>query len=60
MTESNFNTVQTVLNQKVSLINLALAGLREQSTHSEINPGDIELIEGLVSDTKQDLLAILN
>jgi hypothetical protein len=60
MTGSNFNTVQTVLNQKLLLINFALAGLREQSTHSEINPSDIELIEGLVSETKQDLLAILN
>lgn len=60
MTNSNSSTLQTVLNQKMALINLALAGLREQSTHSEINPSDIELIEGLVSTTKQDLLAIIN
>lgn len=60
MTENNFSTVQTVLNQKMSLINLALAGLREQSTHSEINPSDIAIIEGLVSETKKDLLSILN
>lgn len=35
-------------------------GLCEQSKHSEINPGDIEKIEDLVSETKQDLQAILN
>lgn len=44
----------------MTLINPALSRLREQPTHPEINPGDIELIEGLVSETKQDLLAILN
>lgn len=60
MTNGNFNTLQTVLNQKMALINLALAGLREQSAHSEINPSDIELVEGLVSTTKQDLLAIIS
>jgi hypothetical protein len=59
MTNSNFNTLQTVVNQKMALINLALAGLREQSTHSEINPSDIELVEGLVSSTKNELLAII-
>jgi hypothetical protein len=60
MSNSNFSTVQTVLNQKLSLISLALAGLRDQSTHSEINPEEIESIELLVGETKQQLIEILN
>lgn len=50
MTESNFNAVRTVLNQKMIADQSSIVGLREQSTHSEINPSDIELIKGLVSD----------
>lgn len=60
MTDNNFSTVQTVLNQKMTLISLALAGLREQSTHSEINPEEIESIELLVGETQQELIAMLN
>lgn len=60
MTDNNFSTIQTALNQKLSLIGLALAGLREQSAHSEINPEEIESIELLVGETKQELLAMLN
>lgn len=60
MTDNNFSTVQTVLNQKLSLISLALAGLREQSTHSEIKPEEMEHIELQVGETQQELIAMLN
>ena len=49
-----------MLDQKLTLISLALAGLREQSSHSEINPEEVESIELLVVETKDELLAILN
>lgn len=59
MTDLNLSTFQTVLNEKLTLISLALAGLREQSSHSEINPEEVESIELLVGETKDELLAIL-
>lgn len=60
MTNTDFNTNQIAANQRLDIISLALAGLRDQSTHSVINPKEIESIELLVSETKQDLLAMLN
>ena len=48
MIDNNLNATQTFLNQKLSLISQALAGSREQSTHSEINPDEIKSIELLV------------
>ena len=49
-----------MLDQKLTLISLALAGLREQSSHSEINPEEVESIELVVVETKDGLLAILD
>ena len=59
MTESNSSTINTLLKdaieQKFTLIGLAIAGLRDKATHSQITPNDVEVIEVLIGQSDSEL-----
>ena len=55
MTSMNSTLLNNVIKDKFTLIGLAVAGLKEKLSHSEIENNDIEVIELLIGQSGADL-----
>lgn len=59
MTGINSTLLNDVIKDKFTLIGLAVAGLKEKLSHSEIENSDIEVIELLIGQSGSELEAMV-